>query len=142
MVRRVKNASVSRDRRQFAINLVKVYFQNNDSVLSSYLPVHKATPRPLQVTSDEDKKDDEKAQAEISYPDGIAGFIFSVNTVLAIVSVLGLGSVINLFARSVDILIALFVAGCLLTYEVRDYQSSKLIHKTKHRERVKSRFNR
>ncbi len=94
--RRVKNATISRNRRQLSINLIKLYFQQKDPGIEPYLPVYVSTPQPLQSKDDECKRHEEREQWVVSFPNGIIYFIITLNSAL-------FGLFVYALCRSLDI---------------------------------------
>lgn len=88
--RRIKNATISRDRRQLSVNLIKLFFQERNPEIAPYLPVYVDTPEPLQSSEDKQKRDEEMRQFNPSLPNGIVYAIYAINSVLAGAAVIGL----------------------------------------------------
>lgn len=94
-IRRVKNASIARSKRQLSINLIKLYFQAQDPHIEAYLPVYVQTPKPLVSKTDSDKKAEERRLYAVSFPDGIAHFVLVLNSIFTAVLLLSVGSAID-----------------------------------------------
>lgn len=104
-VRRVKNASISRHRRQVSINLIKLFFEKCNPEISPYLPVYNFTPKPLMGIDDETKRLAEFVQHRPSLPNGIAIFLYLLNSLL--------GGLAYLCFVSAPTPVEYWVAGCL-----------------------------
>lgn len=78
--RRVKNSTISRERRMFAISLAKRYFQDKYPKVAEYLPVNVRTADALPAWGDKEKRRAEGEQLTVSFPDGIVLFVFILNS--------------------------------------------------------------
>lgn len=107
--RRIKNATISRDRRQLSINLIKRFFQERSPEISPYLPVYVDTPEPLQSHKDEEKRKEEMQQFKPSLPNGIVYTIYTINSVLAGIAVVGFTGQSTTLILAMAVLLALVV---------------------------------
>lgn len=121
-VRRIRNASISRDRRQIAINLIKLFFEERNLEISPYLPVYVSTPTPLEGSGDTAKRKHEFAQFQPSLPNGIAIFIYLLNSLLGSLGYLCFTGSLT----SPHILVATMVAISLMVGQLVYYFWDKL----------------
>ena len=132
--RRVKNSTISRERRMFAINLTKRYFQDKYPGVANYLPVNVKTADPLPAWGDEDKRRAEGDQLTVSFPDGIVYFILVLNSVLcglffySIFALIRTTAVSRLNGREdflTTLAISIFTALAAYLWQDESYRASK-----------------